>query len=102
MIVSLSAFLGRSCAVQVASCNGVGKSTIVAAIHFVLGNTGTTSNSREKQQQLLQFVTFGCQDTKVILALKGFAPAEVFVVERRLVQVCGRLFALFSSRSNVL
>ncbi|CDJ44295.1 hypothetical protein, conserved [Eimeria tenella] len=92
----------------IASCNGVGKSTIVSAMHFALGIRSTRSSSssssaaaataraasqpqqqqqQQQQQQLLRFLTYGGQRAFVCLWLKGKGKNEIVSIQRDLEKV---------------
>ncbi|KAL8274028.1 hypothetical protein Esti_002027 [Eimeria stiedai] len=78
----------------VASCNGVGKSTVVSAIQFALGCRSSSSSSsiaaaaalgQQQQQQLLQrHLTYGGSKASVCLFLKGTFPGELVAIRRDL------------------
>ncbi|KAL8436470.1 hypothetical protein ACSSS7_001711 [Eimeria intestinalis] len=76
----------------VASCNGVGKSTVVSAIQFALGCRSSSSSSssiaaaaalgQQQQQQLQRHLTYGGSKASVCLFLKGTLPDEVVAIRR--------------------
>ncbi|OEH77427.1 hypothetical protein cyc_01239 [Cyclospora cayetanensis] len=79
----------------IASCNGVGKSTIVSAIQFALGCRissgslsaaagGGTQHHQQSQQPLQRYLTYGGSKASVRLNLKGTEENEVVSIQRDL------------------
>lgn len=70
----------------IASCNGVGKSTIVSAIQFALGcrisSVSASGGSPHAQQQLQRHFTYGSRKASVCLRLKGTEEHELVCIRR--------------------